>query len=233
MTTLEKILARIEETRRKENAVWEHDQNYPLEKALKTARRLNKKAARELPLLAFAGQVELTTPEEIQTRYSDNHSRYARQLINSHNYMAHRAKTLAMQVAHLVEEHVLADWNIYRERMLPQGNAYEADFWSRKLKELISDRGQPKFSDPEGIKYARPGIERINRIMGPYCKFCDLRCFVPFPEGTPAHIIGAYRPGVTIIATCPEGQAFEKKETGYCYSDILREIENSKQKGNG
>ncbi len=63
--------------------------------------------------------------------------------------------------------------------------------------------------------------------MGPYCKFCDARCFVPFPDGTPDHVIRAYRPGVSIIATCKGGQAFEKQQTGYCHDDI-RQLLNKK-----
>ncbi len=59
--------------------------------------------------------------------------------------------------------------------------------------------------------------------MGPYCDFCGQRCFVHFPVGTPEHILDAYRkvsPTITIIATCPGGQAYEKKSVGYCYQDI-------------
>jgi len=56
--------------------------------------------------------------------------------------------------------------------------------------------------------------------MGPYCKFCDTRCFCYFPQGTPDHILKAYGTS-TIIATCPAGQAFEKRKVGYCYNDIV------------
>ena len=56
--------------------------------------------------------------------------------------------------------------------------------------------------------------------MGPYCKFCGRRCFVPFPKETPAEILAAYRSGVAIIATCAEGQRYEKELTGYCLADI-------------
>ena len=57
--------------------------------------------------------------------------------------------------------------------------------------------------------------------MGPYCQFCDNRCFVHFPNDTPKSILKAYGT-VNIIATCPAGQAFEKKRVGYCYDDIRR-----------
>ena len=56
--------------------------------------------------------------------------------------------------------------------------------------------------------------------MGPYCKYCNTRCFAFFPKWTPTHVLEAYRPGVTIIATCHQGQAAEKEATGYCWSDI-------------
>ena len=57
--------------------------------------------------------------------------------------------------------------------------------------------------------------------MGPYCKFCGQRCFVPFPRYTPKPILGAYGTA-TIIASCPGGQAFEKKKYGYCLDDIKK-----------
>lgn len=65
--------------------------------------------------------------------------------------------------------------------------------------------------------------------MGPYCKFCNQRCFVHFPEGTPQEVLDSYKSGVTIIATCPGGQEFEKKETGWNY-DSIRAIVTQKVK---
>lgn len=57
--------------------------------------------------------------------------------------------------------------------------------------------------------------------MGPYCKFCNQRCFTHMPAGTPAEALKAYGTS-TIIATCPAGQAFEKEKVGWCYIDILK-----------
>lgn len=57
--------------------------------------------------------------------------------------------------------------------------------------------------------------------MGPYCQFCHNRCFVPFPYRTPDEARKAYAPTVTIIATCPRGQAYERATTGgWCYDKI-------------
>ena len=71
--------------------------------------------------------------------------------------------------------------------------------------------------------------------MGPYCRFCGRRCFTHMPAETPQHVLLAYRksygPGpldyvpITIVATCAAGQRFEKERIGYCYEDILHEIE--------
>ena len=55
--------------------------------------------------------------------------------------------------------------------------------------------------------------------MGPYCKFCDQRCFTHMPLDTPPHVVAAYRT-VTILATCPAGQRFERERVGYCLDDI-------------
>jgi len=69
--------------------------------------------------------------------------------------------------------------------------------------------------------------------MGPYCKFCQMRCFVPMPKGTPDYILTAYGSS-TIVATCQHGQAFEKQKTGYCYDDIkdaIAALEQARSKG--
>lgn len=59
--------------------------------------------------------------------------------------------------------------------------------------------------------------------MGPYCNFCNNRCFTYFPNETPQHILDAYGTS-TIIATCPGGQAFEREKVGYCYDQIQEAI---------
>ncbi len=56
--------------------------------------------------------------------------------------------------------------------------------------------------------------------MGPYCKFCGQRCFVPITVAWPAHIVRAYGRN-SIAATCPKGQRFEKEKLGYCYDDAF------------
>ena len=68
--------------------------------------------------------------------------------------------------------------------------------------------------------------------MGPYCKFCDQRCFVPFPDSTPEHILKAYGTS-SIIATCPQGQVFEKAKVGYCYADIIKGIADKREVSHG
>ena len=61
--------------------------------------------------------------------------------------------------------------------------------------------------------------------MGPYCNYCNRRCFVPFPPGTPQEAIDAYQPHVDIIATCQAGQQFERNKTGgWSYSRIVAAI---------
>jgi len=41
---------------------------------------------------------------------------------------------------------------------------------------------------------------------------------------TPQEALDSYRKGVTIIATCREGQEYEKQLTGWCYDDIQAAI---------
>jgi hypothetical protein len=63
--------------------------------------------------------------------------------------------------------------------------------------------------------------------MGPYCNYCNTRCFCHFPQGTPEAALKAYRPGVSIIASCRKGQEFEKETTGWCLDLILEALEKN------
>lgn len=55
--------------------------------------------------------------------------------------------------------------------------------------------------------------------MGPYCRFCNRRCFCLITEEWPEHIREAYRRRGDIAATCGRGQAFEKQLLGYSWND--------------
>jgi hypothetical protein len=54
--------------------------------------------------------------------------------------------------------------------------------------------------------------------MGPYCRFCDSRCFVPLTDQTPAFLVALYLP-YGLMATCSAGKAFERQKLGACYDD--------------
>ena len=69
--------------------------------------------------------------------------------------------------------------------------------------------------------------------MGPYCRFCNERCFVPFPDDTPGEAVKSYRAGINIIATCSRGQAFEKEATGWDYQRIVTAIAEQRAVLNG
>lgn len=59
--------------------------------------------------------------------------------------------------------------------------------------------------------------------MGPYCKFCNTRCFVPFPHDAPQQVIDyfyAMYGSLPILATCPRGQDFELLKTGFNLDSI-------------
>lgn len=55
--------------------------------------------------------------------------------------------------------------------------------------------------------------------MGPYCHYCQSRCFVPIPADAPAAVRAAFGTA-TLMATCATGQAHDKQATGYCYADV-------------
>lgn len=61
--------------------------------------------------------------------------------------------------------------------------------------------------------------------MGPYCHFCNNRCFVPITDALWSQMTEQQRKcyqgrSTTILATCPGGQAFEKEKIGVCLHDI-------------
>lgn len=58
--------------------------------------------------------------------------------------------------------------------------------------------------------------------MGPYCNFCNQRCFVPLLMDTLEEALKAYGTS-SIIATCRAGQAFEMEKVGWCYDKIQEE----------
>jgi len=53
--------------------------------------------------------------------------------------------------------------------------------------------------------------------MGPYCNYCDHRCFVLNPR-KPGHL----------LATCVMGQGHDKEILGYCYGEVVEEVVNRK-----
>lgn len=54
--------------------------------------------------------------------------------------------------------------------------------------------------------------------MGPYCNFCDRRCFVPrvMPDDA------TWMPGQPVIlATCPKGAEHSRAKTGYDHTTAI------------
>ena len=58
-------------------------------------------------------------------------------------------------------------------------------------------------------------------MMGPYCRFCQRRCFV-YTAAWPEKVRAAYG-RFTIAATCSPGQEYERQKLGYCYADVRAE----------
>ena len=60
--------------------------------------------------------------------------------------------------------------------------------------------------------------------MGPYCNYCQQRCFQHVPADTPEDMLAVYQArfngDVPIIATCPAGQEFERQRIGFSLDDI-------------
>lgn len=55
--------------------------------------------------------------------------------------------------------------------------------------------------------------------MGPYCKYCDQRCFIPNPKQGQQ---------VTILATCARGMERDRAELGYDIDQARAEVARQK-----
>ena len=58
--------------------------------------------------------------------------------------------------------------------------------------------------------------------MGPYCNYCDRRCFVPrvLPEDA------KFWPGKSLLmATCPKGMEYDFEGTGYTHETAINPLE--------
>lgn len=51
--------------------------------------------------------------------------------------------------------------------------------------------------------------------MGPYCRYCDHRCFVP--RVLPAAASPPFAGKDLIMATCARGMAYDLEQTGYTH----------------
>lgn len=60
--------------------------------------------------------------------------------------------------------------------------------------------------------------------MGPYCRYCDNRCFVPadyMRVPPPEHMDSFKRHGFPILATCPAGMQKDKEVLGFNVQDLV------------
>jgi hypothetical protein len=59
--------------------------------------------------------------------------------------------------------------------------------------------------------------------MGPYCNYCDHRCFVrrELPADSPAKAAPRFA-GEILMATCARGMAHDRRETGYDHTTAIK-----------
>lgn len=62
--------------------------------------------------------------------------------------------------------------------------------------------------------------------MGPYCNYCNNRCFVHMPADAPPDAVAAYG-AFSILATCQRGQQFEMEKLGWNYDAILSAVKKT------
>ena len=136
MTALADILDRIEKQRREDVSLWSSSTPVTDQTAERRARKLNKQAVEAAPLFAYAGMVELVTPEQVRTNLDHRNVAYAQRMIDSTNAMAARAKELIFELSNLQPDSWLEEMEAYRVRVLPPSLEYDCDYWSKKLKEI-------------------------------------------------------------------------------------------------
>ena len=58
--------------------------------------------------------------------------------------------------------------------------------------------------------------------MGPYCNFCQRRCFVMIRDDDPIGLRQAYlRRGINLLATCQRGIEHDKQQVGWSLEDRI------------
>jgi hypothetical protein len=128
------ILNRIETYRIKKVEFWSSRTEYPLDKAIKNAKRLNKKREKESPLLAFAGQLDQIIPEDLKKRYDISNKNYCEKHIHGVNDRAAKASMLVKQVSILLNDEIeLARLNLYRVHTYPDDLVYDLEYWNKVL----------------------------------------------------------------------------------------------------
>jgi hypothetical protein len=60
--------------------------------------------------------------------------------------------------------------------------------------------------------------------MGPYCRFCDRRCFVLRALADGRHIL---------LATCPDGMEHDRRKCGQDYTTATNPLAGADQGGTG
>jgi hypothetical protein len=129
------ILNRIETYRKKKVDFWSSCTTYPLEKAIKNAKRLNKKRKKELPLLAFSGQLDQVTPEDLKKRYDRSNKNYCEKHIQGVNDQAAAASQLVKQVSKILNNEIELDrLNLYRVNTYPDDVVYDLEYWKKFIK---------------------------------------------------------------------------------------------------
>ncbi len=132
MTVLNMILNRIETYRKKKVDFWNSCTEYPIDKAIKNAKRLNKKREKESPLLAFSGQLDQITPEDLKKRYDKSNKNYCVKHIQGVNDRAAAASQLVKQVSKVLDDEIeLARLNHYRVNTYPDDVVYDLEYWKK------------------------------------------------------------------------------------------------------
>lgn len=68
-------------------------------------------------------------------------------------------------------------------------------------------------------------LSNLLPIIDTVCQFCQQQCFVPLTTQAPPEMALPFIiRKVNMMATCRQGQKFDKGLIGYCFDDILAEV---------
>lgn len=133
MTAVSKIIDRIDHTASVQKAIWRGNMPYSIERAAKSAARINTKRKSEAPLFASAGLVDVISPEELKEKYENSNYQYSKKWIAAIEEERVKANNLILELINFYPDSWFTEKEEYRVRTFPEDIVYDLGYWKKYL----------------------------------------------------------------------------------------------------